>query len=127
MCSFLQCDSAAEQLSVDECGAIGSFIADEIQLHAVELSNAHIVDFQQHMDGLLIYVQNEGTSEAAVEQIIRFLRGHQPASLRTLRGCCARLSRQWLLTFVDMIGCVCGVCQHWARVRTRCLWFYPPQ
>ena len=92
VCSFLQRASAAEELSVDECGAIGSFISDEIQLHAIELTSERINSFQHHMDGLLAYSHTKEASDAAVERIVRFSRGQlsalPPAKLSHLQAAC---------------------------------------
>lgn len=84
MCSFLQ-RASAEVLNVNECGAIGLFVSDEIRLHAIELSNEHILGFQKHMDDLLQCLQKEITSAAAAERIVRFVRGQPPQSTITLR------------------------------------------
>ena len=75
VCSLLQRASSAQQLSADECGAVGSFIADEVQLHAIELTTVHVGDFQQHMDALVEHVISDTASDAAVDRNVRFLRG----------------------------------------------------
>ena len=85
VCSFLQREPTAEQLSVDECGAIGAFVSDEIGLHAVELSSEHIADFQHHMDDLLQYMLTKSAADVAVQRIIRFLRGQIQASSQHLQ------------------------------------------
>ena len=75
VCSFLRRGPAVVELSVDECGAIGSFVSDEIRLHAVEMSTEHVSDFQHRMDGLVAFMQTDSSTDAAIERIVRFLRG----------------------------------------------------
>ena len=74
VCGFLRRGAAVEQLSVDECGAVGSFVSAEMRLHAVEMTSAHVAQFQPHVDELFEFMQKDVTSDAAVERIVRFLR-----------------------------------------------------